>query len=293
VNTDHAWELWGARDPYYGVLTHPQYRAAVLTPEAKEEFFAMGRWHADRVLSTCRRHLDANFAPRRILDFGCGVGRLVIPFAAIAEAVVGVDISPSMLAEARSNCEERGLRNVSFVPSDDQLSAVEGGFDLVHSSIVLQHIDVQRGRGLFKQLVDRVNPGGCGALHVTFAWDVHAANFGHPPPPVLPPPPSGLARFKQGIRRWLPRRAQPEEAVADAPDPASLDPEMQMHYYNLSELMFIAQRAGIHHVVTELTDHGGALGAFLFFQAPALALSSCSNEGSEAQTLPLPIQRHE
>ncbi len=265
VNTDTAWEEWGARDPYYGVLTHPQYRAAVLTPEAKEEFFAMGRWHADRVLATCRRHLDADFNPRRVLDFGCGVGRLLIPFAQVAQEVVGVDISPSMLAEARRNCDERGLQHVTLLPSDDALSAVQGQFDLVHSSIVLQHIDVQRGRLLFQRLVERVAPGGCGALHVTFAWDIYASTFGHPPAPVLPPPPSAAARLKQAVRSWLSR---PPPPPPPAPDPATQDPEMQMHYYNLSELMFIAQRVGTHHVVTELTDHGGALGAFLFFQAP-------------------------
>ena len=43
---------------------------------------------------------------------------------------------------------------------------------------------------------------------------------------------------------------------------------MQMNYYNLSELMFILQRAGVQQVHTEMTDHGGALGAFLYFQKP-------------------------
>ena len=43
---------------------------------------------------------------------------------------------------------------------------------------------------------------------------------------------------------------------------------MQMYYYNLSALMFILHLAGAERVHTELTDHGGARGAYLFFQKP-------------------------
>ena len=37
---------------------------------------------------------------------------------------------------------------------------------------------------------------------------------------------------------------------------------MQMNYYNLSELMFILHSAGVMRVHTELTNHGGPIGAF-------------------------------
>jgi ubiquinone/menaquinone biosynthesis C-methylase UbiE len=50
-----------------------------------------------------RRHINPEFAPRKILDFGCGVGRSPVAFAAMAEEVVGLDVSPAMLREARAN----------------------------------------------------------------------------------------------------------------------------------------------------------------------------------------------
>ena len=59
-----------------------------------------------------------------------------------------MDVSPSMLAEARRNCEAHGVANVSLVPVRRQLSGAEGEFDLVHSYIVLQHIEIRRGRDL-------------------------------------------------------------------------------------------------------------------------------------------------
>lgn len=256
MSTDRHWEEWGARDPYFGVLTHPKFRSSALTEEAKNEFFAFGKNHVDHVLNTCRRYLDPAFAPQRVLDFGCGVGRLVLPFAQTSAEVVGVDVSPSMLAEARRNCERLKLQNVQLVMSDDTLSAVSGQFDLVHTVIVIQHIDIGRGLALFQQLVTRVRPGGIGALHVTFAWHLHVSTHGVPPHQ-----PTAQISAPANVQNDEDRRS--ESGVGGT---SEVDPEMQMNYYNLSQLMFIIQRSGCGMVHTELTDHGGAIGAFMFFR---------------------------
>ena len=266
MTTDIEWEKWGALDPYFSVLTDPKFRAAALTDVAREEFFSHGRNHVDFVLSLCRAHVDGSFAPRRVLDFGCGVGRLLLPFAAHAAEVVGVDISPSMLAEAQRNCDRQGLSNVVLALSDDTLSAVQGQFDLVHTCIVIQHIEIERGLKLFEQLVQRISPGGLGALHVTFAWDIHAANHGVAPPPAPPPAmqPWWL-NARRALGAWA--RGSKKQATVQA-NVSGTDPEMQMNFYNLSQLLFILQRAGAGMVHTQLTDHGGAIGAFMFFRRP-------------------------
>jgi len=270
MSTDQEWERWGARDPYFGVLTLPQFRSAALTAQDKDMFFVSGQHHVDYVMSACRR-FAADFVPLDVLDFGCGVGRLIVPFAACAQRVVGMDISPSMLAEARRNCDERGTPQVELVGSDDQLLQAPGLFDLVHSCIVLQHLELARGRELFRELVAKVRPGGMGALHVTYGWDIHDASYGLPPPLPAPqalPPPMPWEPVKTQLRQWL------RPAPAPAPPPQSpvatvdADPEMQMNYYNLSELMYLLNRAGVQQVWTDFTDHGGALGAFLFFRKP-------------------------
>ena len=263
MTTDIEWEKWGARDPYFSVLTNPKFRAAALDDAAREEFFALGRHHVDHVLGLCRAHIDGAFAPQRVLDFGCGVGRLVLPFAAHAAEVVGVDISPSMLAEARRNCERQGLNNVVLVLSDDTLSAVQGQFDLVHTCIVIQHIEIARGLKLFEQLVQRIAPGGLGALHVSFAWDHHAANHGVAPPPPPPAPQPWWLSTRRALRAWIRGPAEPAAAAAEAP---AADPEMQMNFYNMSQLLFVLQQAGAGMVHSQLTDHGGAIGAFMFFR---------------------------
>jgi 2-polyprenyl-3-methyl-5-hydroxy-6-metoxy-1,4-benzoquinol methylase len=144
-NSDESWEKWGKENPYYGVLTDDRFRQENFNSELKAEFFETGRLHIDRVLSMARTHCGASVTLQSALDFGCGVGRLVIPLAGIFKHVTCVDISSAMLEVAKQNCAERGIDNVNFVRSDDNLSRVAGKFDFIHSYLVLQHIPIRRG----------------------------------------------------------------------------------------------------------------------------------------------------
>ena len=275
MTTDTHWQAWGIRDPYFAVLTNPKYRIDALTPDAKLEFFAGGRRTVNVILETCRGYFGAHFSPQRVLDFGCGVGRLSIPFAAQAREVVGMDVAESMLAEARLNCEEQDCHNVTLVLSDDSLSRATGQFDLVYSCLVLQHLEVARGRKVFAELVGKVQPGGYGVIQVTFAWDKYEAEFGLVPDRQVVPPArdrrhSQTKAFwrrlfeRLGILRTVPVTERSPNAKA-----RGSDPEMQMNYYNLSQLMFILERAGVQRVFSSFTNHSGAIGAFIYFQKPA------------------------
>ena len=271
MTTDTEWQAWGIRDPYFAVLTNPKYRTDALTPDVKLEFFASGKRTVDNILAVCRQHLDANFAPQRVLDFGCGVGRMVIPFSALAREVVGMDIAESMLAEARLNCEAQDCSNVTLVLSDDTLSRATGQFDLVYSCIVLQHVEVARGRKLFAELVGKVQPGGCGVIQVTFAWDKYEAELGLVPDrQVVPPAPERHSQIKAFWRRAFERLGILRTAPVIEPLPKAVcpDPEMQMNYYNLGQLMFILERAGVQRVFSCFTNHSGAIGVFMYFQRP-------------------------
>jgi ubiquinone/menaquinone biosynthesis C-methylase UbiE len=162
------WERFGQADPYYGVRSEEGFRRKNLDEAALERFFASGEEHVDEVLATVRRLVRPDFAPATVLDHGCGVGRLVVPFAQRVERVVGVDVSPAMLAEARRNCDARGLSNVELV-SADRLGELRPEFDLVHSFIVFQHVPPRQGRPIFETLARLVRPGGIGIVHVPIA----------------------------------------------------------------------------------------------------------------------------
>jgi SAM-dependent methyltransferase len=244
MSTDLAWEEWGRREPYFGVITDPKFRSGEITDQTRLEFFESGRWHVNYVMQTIRKYVDAGFEPKRALDFGCGVGRLLIPFAGVARQVFGLDVSPSMLQEARRNCEVHGITNAHFLQSDDALSALTGGFDLIHSCIVFQHIPVERGGSIFSRLLKHLRPGGIGALQFTYSKARFAATNGIAPIEALP------------------------VAAATNPNSATIDPEIQMNPYNLNSILFMMQESGVARFYADFTDHGGELGVFLFFTKP-------------------------
>src|SRR6185369_10304549 len=138
--TDHEWEKFGKKDPYFGVLTADKFQRQNLTDESKEEFFKSGYDYVENVVITIRKHIDPTFSIEKALDFGCGVGRLVIPLAEISKSVDGIDVSESMLNEARKNCESRSIANVNLLKSDDNLSGLNDTYNFIHSFIVFQHI---------------------------------------------------------------------------------------------------------------------------------------------------------
>ena len=251
LSTDIAWEEWGRRDPYFGVITDQKFRRSKMDDRSKKEFFESGESHAQGGLATIRRHIDPAFAPRTVMDFGCGVGRLLIPFAKIADEVVGLDVSPSMLEEARRNCDEQGLRNVRLCASDDSLSALCESFDLIHSCIVFQHIPLDRGRAIFSKLLQHLRPGGVGAIHVTYSKTQFASTHGLAParPPTL---------VSSG-------RDAPSSETSIPSIPIGADPEIQMNPYNVNEILFLMQCRGVQQFHVEFSDHGGELGVFLFF----------------------------
>ena len=224
------WEQFGRVDPYYGVYSTEEFRRENLDEAARERFFASGSEHVAGVLELARRAAGPDFAPSAILDHGCGVGRLVVPFADHAERVVGVDVSPSMLAEARRNCDARGVDGVDLVTAD-RLGTLAPEFDLVHSFIVLQHIPPELGMPIIATLATRLRPGGVGVLHLPIAardrrTRVHTWVMHHVP-------------FAANLANLARRR------------PWSY-PHMQMNVYDLNAIAQQLGAAGFEHVGLEL-----------------------------------------
>jgi SAM-dependent methyltransferase len=248
LSTDIAWEEWGRRDPYFGVITNQKFRRTELTSEAREEFFESGRAHVKFVFDMIRQYINPAFQPASIVDFGCGVGRLLVHFSPATREVVGLDVSPSMLEEAKRNCDEFEVSNVQLLLSDDQLSALSGSYDLIHSFIVFQHIPPERGREIFRRILPRISAGGVGALHFSYAKTCYAGTYGVAPQPV-----------PRAVRGWPAARTERQPGA---------DPEMQMNPYHLNEILFILQTSGVSRFHVEFTDHGGELGVFVFFQIP-------------------------
>ncbi|HWK52434.1 MAG TPA: methyltransferase domain-containing protein [Steroidobacter sp.] len=98
----------------------------------------------------------------RVLDVGCGVGRWSTLLASRGGIVTGVDLSPTMIAEARRRA---GLQDVSsrtrFIVQDLANLDAGGPFDLIFGVTVLQHIlDPASLRSALRRMADHLAPGG-------------------------------------------------------------------------------------------------------------------------------------
>ena len=157
------WRELARREPYYAVLTDRRFLRENLDDDGRREFFASGDADVAQLFTT----IDENhqpFEPSTALDFGCGVGRLTLPLARRVPRVVGCDIAPDMVAEARRNASALGAGHATFVTSLDEVS--DQRFDLICSLIVFQHIPVPEGLATLSRLLGLLAPGGVAAIHV-------------------------------------------------------------------------------------------------------------------------------
>ncbi len=94
------------------------------------------------------------------LDFGCGVGRLTAALSKHFTTVTGVDISQPMLDRARTLLADQPA--CTFIRNDraDLSAFADGSFDLVYSSLVLQHMPPDLAAGYLLEFVRVVRPGG-------------------------------------------------------------------------------------------------------------------------------------
>lgn len=249
-NTDKEWEIFGKDDPYFGVLTDNKFRKSNLTDKNKQEFFKSGYIYIDDVLKKIRHHVDSNFMIRQALDFGCGVGRLVIPLASIADKVTGIDVSDSMLSEARKNCETLSIKNVIFIKSDDRLSLLKGNkYNFIHSFIVFQHIPVKRGEHIFENLLTHLEDGGICVIHVTYA-KAHA-----------------IQKVTTFVKKYIPLSKNIINLIKGE---KFFTPHMQLNDYNLNKLLFIMWKFSVYEFYAEHTNHEGHLGITLYFKKPVV-----------------------
>jgi SAM-dependent methyltransferase len=245
---DRDWERFGIEDPYYSMLNTERYRSRTLDDDLVREVLQTGEANVEYFLHFAEQRFGP--LPRgRALEFGCGVGRHVLPLARQYASVTAVDVAASMLAEAERNCAREELTNVELVRSDDALSQVEGAFDLVLSYLVFQHIPVRRGEAIIERLLERVTPGGIAAIHVTTGrssprWRqvVHVLRRNFTPLHYLGNVASGM--------RWN-------------------EPMMQTNLYDGTRLKGFAASSGLGDLVELPVQHADHVGHILFAQRPA------------------------
>jgi trans-aconitate methyltransferase len=168
TSTDKAWKALGRDDPYFGVLAQREFSRENLSAASLEKFFQSGEAATAELLSVVERIAIPPPRLGRALDFGCGVGRMIIPLASRFKEVIGVDVSEHMLAEAARNVSHRQLANVTLFADIPNME-----FDLVHSVLVFQHINPRRGADIILKCWSRVAQGGVLAVQVPIRFVGH------------------------------------------------------------------------------------------------------------------------
>ena len=103
------------------------------------------------------RHFVEPAGTERALDAGTGTGPVALALAPLVREVVGVDLVPEMLAEARRRAQ--GVPNVAFVEGDCLALPIEtGSFDLAVTSRTIHHL--RRPELAIAELARVTRPGG-------------------------------------------------------------------------------------------------------------------------------------
>lgn len=150
------WDRAAATQPAWFIATGHQAMDAA--------FFEHGAREVDELLTHCGVAVQPS---DRLLEIGCGAGRMTRRLAELAHEVVALDVSPNMLDLARRNLADVG--NVDFVlGSGRDLAAVaDGSVDVAFSYVTLQHVPSRDAQLSYLADTARVlRPGGRAALQV-------------------------------------------------------------------------------------------------------------------------------
>jgi SAM-dependent methyltransferase len=167
------WERLAEVDAMWAVLTAPGRKGGGWDAE---EFFATGEAEIAHVLATAEG-LGVPARRERAFDFGCGVGRLTRALGRCFEHAIGVDISQGMVERAQRFNDDVPACEFHVNDAPD-LSAFEtDSFDLVYSSIVLQHLPSRAAVERYVAEFLRVaRPDGLVAFglprHIPFPWSL-------------------------------------------------------------------------------------------------------------------------
>lgn len=150
-------------DPMWAILSRPDKKHSKWTVE---EFYVTGREEIDEAIALVESFgVELNWSSA--LDFGCGVGRLSVALSDRFTSVTGVDISSSMIDQARLSWPAKP--SLTFVVNErsDLSVFADNSFDFVYSARVLQHMPTsQLALDYIAEFVRVLRPGGVTCFQV-------------------------------------------------------------------------------------------------------------------------------
>jgi SAM-dependent methyltransferase len=159
-----TWESLGNKRPFYSVLTEDRYLPSRFGDFASN-FWQSGEVEALDLVGHIASLGLVQLKDAVVLEFGCGVGRVAIPLAAIARSVVAYDISERHLEIARKRATALGRANMQIMAIGDGLPDFEP-CDVFYSRLVLQHNPPPIIGEVTRRLIRSLKRGGVGVFQV-------------------------------------------------------------------------------------------------------------------------------
>lgn len=131
-------------------------------------------------------NLDATLQPfglrfrgdERVLEIGCGIGRMTRALAARAAEVVGVDVSEEMVRRGREALADVANVRLQVGTGTDLAGLDDAAFDVCYSFIVFQHIPEPAITCSYVAEIGRVlRPGGWTLFQVSDRPEMHRSRF--------------------------------------------------------------------------------------------------------------------
>jgi SAM-dependent methyltransferase len=195
---DQQWERFAQEDPAFYIWTTDR-------SSSEQAFGDSGRADAAALMDAVAPYLKGNGL---VVEYGCGLGRLLLPMCEHFDRALGVDVAPSMLSGLTGRAEAAGLGDRVYTALATANWSAGVSADLIYSWHVFQHIASTATIRTALEQISRAlkTPDGIGYLHFdvrrrTLAYWVRFAI----PDPLLP------RQWRRAIRRI---RRTPEAVTA-------------------------------------------------------------------------------
>ena len=142
-----------------------------------ESFIASGEEDFERLVVPILVRCDLPAAGKRMLELGCGAGRMTASFAKRFNHVYAFDLSPEMLSRARQM--HTAQKNILWLLSNgaDLSCVASGSMDFIFSYLVLQHLPEEAlALQYVREMLRVLRPGGAflfqfnGGFEPTMNW---------------------------------------------------------------------------------------------------------------------------
>lgn len=163
-----SWTQLGETDVYWSVLTRDPFRAKNITKENHlTEFFDIGKKDFAYLEALIQKY-GFTFSGKTVLEFGCGVGRLLLPCSEVAKEVIGIDISKPHLDLAKKTIPQGTFY---LLDSYHALPVLSEKPDIIYSIIVLQHNRPPLMKQYIRLLLHTLSDNGLAILHAPYHID--------------------------------------------------------------------------------------------------------------------------